>query len=47
MHEEAVITLRRLYGEEPSLSLEARGAEQLAGMMMRSGLAMRAFCESR
>lgn len=43
LHEEAVITLRRLYGDEPSLSLEARGAEHLAGMMLTSGLAMRAF----
>lgn len=47
LHEEAVITLRRLYGDEPSLSLEARGAEHLAGMMLTSGLAMRAFCESK
>lgn len=37
MYEEAAIILRRLYGEDASLCLEARGTEQLASMMFAAG----------
>lgn len=37
IYEEAAIILRRLYGEEASLSLEARGTERFAEMMASSG----------
>ncbi|CAN0091194.1 unnamed protein product [Ectocarpus sp. 6 AP-2014] len=42
MYEEAAIILRRLYGDEESLCLEARGTEQLASMMLEAGRADKA-----
>ena len=47
MFEEAAITLRRLYGEDASLCLEARATERLAEMMLDAGRAERAYGERR
>lgn len=47
MYEEAAIILRRLYGDDESLCLEARGTEQLASMMLEAGRADKAEGESR
>ena len=47
MFEEAAITLRRLYGEDASLCLEARATERLAEMMLDSDRAERAYGKRR
>lgn len=47
MFEEAAITLRKLYGEDASLCLEARATERLAEMMLDAGRAERAYGKIR